>query len=203
VNAAAVWASMSAAAKDSTSIPCESCGKEIRRNDTTCPGCGRLVTDQDRALLQVKLEGHDYLAFERGRDVRKAAKWIGILTILLAIAAVVSFISTKVQADNALEQLSRLPDDEVLEPIDGKTYTVPELRAQVAREPYVALGVNVLLAVIMGAMWMWARHSPLPAITCAIAVFIIVQVANAIVDPGTLVSGILIKIFALIALGKG
>jgi hypothetical protein len=194
---------MGAVAKAATSIPCEFCGKEIRAADTACPGCARPVTAQDRALLQVKVEGTDHLAFERGRRVRKAAGWIGILAILLTIGAGVEFIGAKTQADDTLAKLALMTDDEELAPIDGQTYTVPGLRAELEREPFLVLGLGLLLASIMGGLWLWARRSPLPAITCAIAIFLIVQVLGALVDPKTIFNGILMKAFALVALGKG
>jgi hypothetical protein len=49
----------------------------------------------------------------------------------------------------------------------------------------------------------WSKRKPLPAILVAAAVFAAVQVLNAMIDPKTLVQGILIKIFIVAVLIKG
>jgi hypothetical protein len=168
-----------------------------------CSGCGRPVTDQDRAVLQVRLEGDDFQAHERGKRVRQGSKWVGALAILFAVSAPVVFAMQKTQADKALANLSQFEDDEQLEPINGKSYTAGELRREVLREPNQLLIGNLILAGLMGVLWIWARRSPLPAIACALALFVVVQVVSGVLDPSTIYKGIIIKVFALAALGKG
>jgi uncharacterized iron-regulated membrane protein len=89
------------------------------------------------------------------------------------------------------------------EPIVGKTLTVAEVRQTVEREPYLVLGLNWLLALIMAGLYLWSRRSPFPAVIAALAVFVVVHVANAVVDPVTIVKGIILKVIAIIALVKG
>ena len=55
----------------------------------------------------------------------------------------------------------------------------------------------------MAGLWVWAKKSLLPAILVALAVFVTVHVASAIIDPKTIVQGIIIKIVALVALTRG
>ena len=188
---------------DEITIPCGICPSTIATGAVTCPGCGRPVTDQDRAVLQVRVEGADWQAHERGKQVRTGAKWVGVLAILFAVSAPIMFAVQEAQTSKAMENLAQFQDDEVLQPINGKVYTAGELRRVVQREPYQILVVNGILAVLMGALWLWARRAPLPAIACALALYLVVQVVSAIVDPSSIVKGIIIKLVAFGALYKG
>jgi hypothetical protein len=55
----------------------------------------------------------------------------------------------------------------------------------------------------MGVLWVWARRAPLPAMVCALAIFVVVHVANAIIDPSTLYQGVIVNALAVAALVKG
>jgi hypothetical protein len=185
------------------SLPCQSCQNPLRIGDQHCSGCGRAVTDDDRRVLQERLEGSDYQAFERGKKVRAAAKWIGALAILFAVSGAIMFGLGYVEAQNALVNLSRFKDDDQLQPINGKSYTAGELRAAVEREPYQILIVNLIVAGLMTGLWVWGKRSPLPAIGCAFALFLVVHVGSAVVDPTSIAKGIIIKIAAIVALANG
>jgi hypothetical protein len=185
------------------SLPCQSCQNPLRIGDQHCSGCGRAVTEQDRAILQERLESSDYNAHQRGKKVRDAARWIGALAILFAVSGVLMFAFQFSQVDRALANLNQFQDDEQLAPIDGKNYTAAELRAAVQREPYQILIVNLIVAALMGGLWMWGKRAPLPAIACAFALFLVVHVGSAMVDPKTIAQGLLIKIIAIVVLAKG
>lgn len=189
---------------DAVTIPCGICQSTIAMGAVTCPGCGRPVTDQDRAVLQIRFEGADWQAHERGKQVRAGAKWVGVLAILFAVSAPIMFAMQEATTTNeAMTNLAKFQDDDVLQPINGKVYTAGELRRLVEREPYQVLVVNGILAVLMGVLWLWARRAPLPAIACALALYLVVQVVSAILDPSSIVKGIIIKLFAFGALYKG
>jgi hypothetical protein len=188
---------------DDVSLPCGACPDKLRIGDRFCPGCGRPVTDEDRAALQARLESSDYQAYERGLKVKNASKWIGVLAIIFAISGVVMFFIKQAQADSALTHLSGFADDEQLAPINGKSYTASELRAEVAREPYQVLLVNVILGVLMGGLWLWSRKAALPAIICAIGLFVVVTIGSALAEPESIIKGWLIKIVAIAMLSKG
>ena len=169
----------------------------------TCPGCERPVTPQDRAVLQVRLEGGNFKSHEWGKQVRAGSNWIGALAILFVVSGPIMFAMQKMEADKALVNLAGLDEDEELVPIDGKTYTAGELRRAVEREPMQVLIVNVILGALMAVLWLWARRAPLPAIACALALYVVVHVVSAVVEPASILQGLLIKILALAALGKG
>jgi hypothetical protein len=188
---------------DAVTIPCGICQSTIAMGAVTCPGCSRPVTDQDRAVLQVRFEGADWQAHERGKKVRTGAKWVGVLAILFAVSAPIMFAMQESTTSQAMTNLAQFQDDEVLQPINGKVYTAGELRRAVEREPYQTLVMNGILAVLMGVLWLWARRAPLPAIACALALYLVVQVVSAVLDPSSIVKGIIIKLVAFGALYKG
>jgi hypothetical protein len=107
------------------------------------------------------------------------------------------------QAEQALARLRDFADDDALQPIDGKSYSAGELRRAIEREPYLTLIAQLILAGLMAGLWLWARRAPLPAIGCALALFIVVQVGSALIDPTSLFKGLIVKIVALAALGAG
>jgi ubiquinone biosynthesis protein COQ9 len=49
----------------------------------------------------------------------------------------------------------------------------------------------------------WSKRRALPAILIATAVFVVVQVTGAIMDPATLMQGLVMKIFVIAVLIKG
>jgi hypothetical protein len=189
------------------SIPCGACPNQLRAGDEFCGGCGRQVTKGDRASLLEKgaaaREEDDPQTSARGKKVREGAKWIGVLAILFAISGALMFFLQQSEVDKALANLQQFEDDEVLEPIDGKTYTAGELRKVVEREPFQVLIINLIVAGLMTVLWVWAKRAPLPAIACAFALFLVVHVGSAMVDPSSIPKGMIIKIFAIVALGKG
>jgi hypothetical protein len=185
------------------SIPCGICPSEIPYGIGACPGCGRAVDERDRNALRVRLEGGNFVAYGRGKHVRSASKWIGALAILFAVSAPLMYAAQSMQADKALAHLQSFDEDAILQPIDGKTYTAGELRAEVRREPLRALIGGLVLAGLMAVLWVWSRRAPLPAIGCALALFVVVQVVSAVLDPTSIAKGIIVKIFALIALWRG
>jgi len=189
------------------SIPCGACPSHIRLGNELCEGCGRQVTEGDRSVLQEKHAAGDPRVLEeaaaRGKKVREGAKWIGALAVLFALSGVLMFFLQQTQTEAALNNLRQFQDDEVLQPIDGKTYTAGELRTIVEREPYQILIINLVVAGLMTALWVWAKRAPLPAIACAFALFLVVHIGSALVDPSSLPKGMIIKILAIAALGKG
>ncbi len=185
-------------------VPCDSCSASVGIGDDFCPSCGVEVSADLKRALQERWEATDSSAAERAKHIRSASHMIAILAALFVLGGLLMFHASWKEATEALQQLQGLPDHEVFsEPVMGEMLTVAELRQTVEREPYLVLGLNLLLAVIMAGLFVWSRRSPFPAVIAALAVFVVVHVANAVVDPITIVKGIIIKVIAIIALVKG
>lgn len=67
----------------------------------------------------------------------------------------------------------------------------------------VTLVLNLVIAGIHGGLWVWAGRAPLAASIVAAAIFAMVHLTNAVLDPTTIFQGIFVKVFFAIALWKG
>ena len=153
-------------------LRCPACKAEIQLLDEYCAKCGHAWERR--------------LAFMHRHSVQGATSAIWFLAVMFAIFGVVMFFFMRDTTQTALANLAQFADNEVLEPIDGVTYTAGELRKQVIWEHRGVLVVNLILAAIMVVLAWWSKRRALPAILIATAVFVVVQVAGAIMDPATL-----------------
>src|SRR4051794_39178344 len=103
------------------SIPCGVCPGQIAWGMKVCPGCDRPITEQDTAVLQVRMEGGDFQAHDRGRRMRAGSKWIGMLAIVFAVAAPLNYALQKTEADQALAEFDHTGqgDADDAAPADG------------------------------------------------------------------------------------
>ena len=60
--------------------------------------------------------------------------------------------------------------------IHGESETATMVRQMLLR----GLAANLILAGLMGVLWLWARRAPLPAIGCALALYLVVQVVSGV-----------------------
>lgn len=75
--------------------------------------------------------------------------------------------------------------------------------AGLVNEDFPTLVVNLCLCILFLIFAAWSTKNPFGAILTAFMVYLTVQVVNAFVDPVTIVSGIIIKIFVIAAFIKG
>jgi len=171
-------------------ITCASCGAVAKPYDRFCAKCGKpMPTAEDYEL--------------RG-NVTAATSAIKALAVLFVLGGLLMFAVTKSQNDAALVKLSAMQDEATYpRPIEGRTYTVGELRKQIEWEPWGVLIVNLILAAIMVALALWARRAPLPAVLIATATYLVLIVGAAIGDPRTLAQGWIIKLIVIAFLVKG
>ena len=177
---------------DKTPIKCASCGTVAKSYDRFCAKCGQAMPTA---------EDH-----KNKKHLKSATGAIKVLAGLFLFFGVVMFFVTKGQADTAIVGLkleSMDPTALYTTPINGRQYTVGELRKQLEWEPWGILAVNFILAAIMIGLSFWARRSPLPAVLIATATYAVVIVANAIVDPATIGQGMIMKIIVIGLLVKG
>jgi hypothetical protein len=170
-------------------LRCPACKAEIQLLDEYCARCGHALGTPARFLHRHSVQG--------------ATSAIWFLAVLFAIFGVVMFYVMSDTARTALESLAPFADHEALQPIDGVTYTAGELRARVIWEHRGILVVNLMLAAIMVVLAWWSRRRALPAILIATAIFVVVQVTAAIVDPKTLMQGIVVKAIVIAVLARG
>ena len=61
----------------------------------------------------------------------------------------------------------------------------------------------VILISAFLALAVWGKQKPLPAIISGLSLYVIIQIVNAIFDPITILSGIILKIIIIVCLIKG
>jgi predicted nucleic acid-binding Zn ribbon protein len=171
-------------------VHCPACGITVKPNDRFCDGCGHALPSGEHRMHQ--------------RHVREATSVIKMLALLFSVMAPIMFLITKSKASAALSSLEGMnPEAAYPIPVDGVTYTVRALREQLLWEQWGVLIINLILAAVMTGLAIWGKRAPLPAVLVATATYAVVNVANAIVDPGTLGQGLLLKIIIIIFLAKG
>jgi hypothetical protein len=173
-----------------TPIKCAACGTGAKPYDRFCGKCGKPMPSAEDHELQ--------------KNVKSATGAIKVLAVLFVIAGIAFFFISKSGADAALLTLEGMdPASTYPTPIDGRSYTVGELRKQIAWEPWSLLIINLIVAAIMLALSFWARRAPLPAVLIATATYVVVIVGSAIADPATLAQGWIVKLIIIVFLVKG
>ena len=183
---------------------CPACSGTIVVGDKFCEKCGAQVTAEQEASLRERLEHSSGDMAEHMKQVRAARQTIMVLAVMFVLGGVVMYFVAQGTAETALNNLRELDADMPYpQEVQGQTVTVGRLREMVESEPRQLLFLNIFLAGLMGGLWLWAKKSVLPAMLVALAVFATVHVASAMMDPKTIVQGIYIKIFAIVALTRG
>lgn len=170
-------------------LRCPACKAEIQLLDEYCASCGNHLGAPDRYLYNRQVEG--------------ATGAIKLLAVLYLIFGLFMFFMTSGQTEEALKNLEGFADHETLMPIDGVTYTAGELRKRVVWEHRGVLVVNIILSVIMLVLAWWSKFKPLSAILIATAIYAAVIVISAIIEPMSLLQGIIMKIIIIGVLVKG
>lgn len=169
---------------------CTSCKSTVRPNDRFCGACGHPMPPAEKYLHL--------------RYVKEATRAISLLAILFLVFGIIMYFGTKAQVAGALDKLKSMSPAEVFpKPINGVKYTVAELRKQLTWEPWSVLISNLVLATIMAVLALWGKRSPLAAVLIATAIYAVVLVTNAILNPATIFQGIYLKVLTVVLLTRG
>ncbi len=190
------------------SLPCESCRANVYPGDQFCDACGAAV--REARMLQLaewergEAEDARALVRERRASVRKASRMLALLAALFLVTGLGAYVFQRAAADKALRNLHGMQDHEVFPtPIEGVTYSVRDLRAKLDSEPRQILAVNLTLALVMGGLFVWSRRAAFAALVTAIGALITLWFVSFLIDPATILQGLIIKIGSLIALSAG
>jgi len=185
------------------SVPCSSCAGRVRLGDDFCESCGAEIGPELKRALQERLEASDSKAAERGKLVNSASSTILILSVLFVLGGIIFYFISQNKADEALRSIAMLDESQALATPVAGAETVGELRERIQREPLQLLGLNLMLAVVMAALYVWSKRALLAAIITALAIYVAVHVASALIDPTTLAQGVIMKVIIVAALVRG
>lgn len=79
-------------------------------------------------------------------------------------------------------------------------FTVGDLEDEIK---WIVIGIYVFIAAVFAGFAFWAKYNPYSALLTAIIFFVALHVASAILDPLSIVKGIILKIVAIVLLING
>ncbi|KKN81816.1 hypothetical protein LCGC14_0315820 [marine sediment metagenome] len=161
-----------------STIVCPHCQAENPPEAAFCEACGKAVpqtTDGPRIV-----EGNQLAVTSSGRAVQadllhKAARRAATPLIVLGVLQIAIGI--------ALFLINRNSDD-----------------ADVVAAAPIMLAILSLIGVLFLGLGLWARKNPLPASIVGLVVYCTLIVAGALLNPATIIQGILIKIIIILVL---
>lgn len=188
---------------------CPGCGQVVAPGEAFCSGCGKAVSDDTAAAARIAGNRADSKARraklqhqQRTKKVRSAAGVLLLISIIFAIAGTFFGFKAREQAEQTKAQLATMAPDDELE-VAGERIRVDDLRRGIDGGVALVFGINYGLAVVMLALFFWARSSPFPALLIGLCVYLGVQVMNVIFDPTTLWKGLVMKVFVVMSLVGG
>jgi hypothetical protein len=79
-------------------------------------------------------------------------------------------------------------------------FLVENARDEIPDLNHVVTGVVAAVALGFWGLWLWSRSNPLPAAITGLVIFLTLHLVEAVMDPTSLLRGILIKIIVIVLL---
>jgi hypothetical protein len=134
----------------------------------------------------------------RASSVKSASNMVLLVAILQLLFGAYFGFTTKGEVDEALAQIETMVQDG-----DATAEEAAQVRIELQRQATRSFAIPIGLGVAFLGLWLWARKSALPALCTALGLFVIVHVGGAFMEPGTVLRGILLKVFVIAALASG
>jgi hypothetical protein len=203
--------------------PCPACGADGWSSDTFCQQCGANISEAAASAARRADNVERTLARQRQRrqrdnqsKVAKASLWLFVLfVVFVAGGTYYGFaekgraqrlregIEAREQARQSIEKMlldnpdlpaeSRRHFDKSIRDLVGPVYDYDALRAEIDFRVLLAFGLNYLLGFIMLALYIWARSAPLPAMLTGMCTYLVVLVADGVLQPENIFRGLLLK----------
>lgn len=184
---------------------CSTCGAPFVETDRFCTKCGTSRDGVARGFGPSALP--DPLAIAAVNKLASARKWLLAVSIITLLSGFLFHFLNKQEVESDIRkaemQLSHLSDaqrDEAAQHELGMTWE--EAKAHDRGMVNMLLAVNIGLAIAYFAMWIWARKNPYAASITALLLFITTILVSAVLEPTTLVQGVIVKVFFIIALSR-
>lgn len=185
---------------------CPKCQAPMEASESFCAACGAQVRRSEEQNRQLKSRWRGAVEKSRfGQEVSKGRGWILAVSILTLIGGLVFFglERSRVEKDirEAEAEFAGMDSKERDAAIKAETgMTWQELVDRDRGNVMFNLVTNLALTVIYFGLWLWAKRNAFAAALTALIFFITVMLIHAVVDPTTIVKGILIKILVIVGL---
>jgi hypothetical protein len=139
------------------------------------------------------------------QSINKGRRWMLIVAVLTLFGGVFSYLSGQSdvekqirEAEAAFQGVTPAERDAQLKKTIGMTWqeVVDHDRGMVTFQTTIL----VTLGVIFLGLWWWAQSNPFAAAMIALLLFFTTILVSAVVDPTSLLKGIIVKIFVVIGL---
>ena len=185
-------------------VRCPKCRASVQKGTKYCEQCGAKIptrADRIRAMNRSRERQDNLKNVNRGRVI------ILVVAVFTLLAAGISYFSGMSdveqeirEADRAFAGMSSAERDEQMKETTGMTWqeAVDQDRGRVKLQG----AIMAALAVIFLALWWWAQTNPFGAALSALLLYVTVTLIGAMVDPASLLQGIIIKVIIIVALVK-
>jgi hypothetical protein len=180
---------------------CPKCSADLAPGEKFCSGCGAEVkTSAERSRERRDQE-------QISGQIATARRWLLIVSILTFVSGVgFYFIQSNetekqiAEAERSMAGLEPAERDQALKQQIGMTWDEAVRRDRGAVR--LLLFVNLALGAIYLGLWAWAKKNAFVASAIALSLFVTVIVVSAVLEPKSLMQGLLVKIFFTLALAK-
>lgn len=189
-------------------LTCPSCHRPMEAGESFCSKCGVQV----KATPEGAKEARDHLRTmqDKQQSLKKIGTgrgWILAVSILTLIGGGAMYAVGRAAAEKEIAKaeanmahLTPEERDAAIKESIGMTWA--EAVAHDRGQLNVLLVVNLILAVVYLGLWWWARSNPFAAALVALFIFLTTQGIGAVIEPKTLVQGVLMKILIIAGLGS-
>ncbi|MCG3136011.1 MAG: hypothetical protein HMLKMBBP_03798 [Planctomycetes bacterium] len=172
---------------------CPKCNAVADDSGAFCPSCGSSLTGAAAPAPGRRRLGN-LAVVQHEKHTKSARSSILIVAILLAAGGVLMWFLVKKDAD----EVARIIGDQDV----ASNPHFREAKRLVARA-WLLVASNFVLAAGFVGLWIWAKRNAFGATLTAFIAFLTLVLVNAVVDPATIVQGVIVKILVIAALLKG
>jgi uncharacterized membrane protein YiaA len=187
-----------------SAVRCPKCRGWVAKGEKFCSACGaKIPTRADR----IRAANRNRERQETQHNVNRGRRWMLVVAVLTLFGGVFSYFAGMSDVDKQLREaeaafsgMTPVERDAQLKKEVGMTWqeVVDHDRGMVTFQ----MAVLVALGVIYIGLWWWAQTNAFAAALIALLLFVTVMLVSALIDPVSLVKGIIIKIVIIGALSS-
>lgn len=160
---------------------CPHCGQQTALG-AFCESCGKALAGEQAGPRIVDTSSATGIGLKlKAQELEKQAKSAATALLITAILGVIGLFFLAVLFQQAENNPNEVVDWSVAKAM--------------------LIGQSLFCLTFFG-LWIWARSSPLPAAIVGMVIFVSIHVVTAVIDPATIIQGIIFKIIILYMLCK-